>query len=451
MNDSSMNKLFEAIVENNNFQADENLFEMASIKEYRHSAILGYLLNQEVHGEKIHLNSFFQRIFGEVVPRLTGDITIECEKSVTANGRTRPIDILVSSSKDKDFALIIENKCRGAEDQENQICDYWEGVKGLGYTEENIYVLYLPPMNAFVQPSDSSLGTMKGKFETGDLKNHLIVVSYYNCILPWLTEDVLPNTRYGSGRLMHSLWCYIDLLKSTFGVLSENLDGRKVACGKFKQFLKKEKVLGKDFTNEDIYNKLNNYLTEIEKANPCSEQEANKRDTLQRRLREIKNILEEEDPLLNPAQLSYEVYWLLRKNPTLFASHYVRENLDAGFFFKNGKRQSTYCDVVLNGCTTDCTFDANQYVEYCKGNKSASSILCFGIGGADKNGYPEIKKTYTAENSADHWLVIRIDNDVFEATKDFSGGEKLWEIAKIIAREANAFSDILKKEIPEQS
>ena len=133
-----LDELFTAIIENNNFQADENLFEMASIKEYRHSAILGYLLNQEVHGEKIHLKSFFQRIFGEVVPCPTGDITIECEKSVTANGRTRPIDILVSS---KDFALIIENKCRGAKDQENQICDYWEGVKGLGYTEEKIYIL----------------------------------------------------------------------------------------------------------------------------------------------------------------------------------------------------------------------------------------------------------------------------------------------------------------------
>jgi hypothetical protein len=166
--------------------------------------------------------------------------------------------------------------------------------------------------------------------------------------------------------------------------------------------------------------------------------------------------LEEEDPLLNSAQLSYEVYWLLRKNPTLFASHYVRENLDldAGIFFKDGKRQSTYCDVVLNGVTTDCTFDANQYVEYCKGKEPKSSILCFGIGGADKNEYSLIRNQNQYKDfykSDPHWLVVKIDNEVFEATTKFSGGEKLWEIAKIIAREAKAFSDILKKEIPEQS
>lgn len=444
MDDSLMNELFKFkdIIENNNFQADENLFEMASIKEYRHSAILGYLLNQKVHGEKIHLKSFFQRIFGEVVPRLTGDIKIECERSVKANGRTRPIDILVSS---EDFALIIENKCRGAEDQENQICDYWEGVKGLNnkYTEENIYVLYLPPMNAFVQPSDSSLGTMKDRFKTGDLKKHLIVVSYYNCILPWLTEDVLPNIRYGSGRLMHSLWCYIDLLKSTFGVLSENLDGRKVACEKFKAIIKKD-----DF--KEIYETASTYIKEFEKKTHQSEQEANKCDTLLRQLQGIKNYLQEQYPLLNPAQLSYEVYWLLRKNPTLFASHYVRDNLDAGLFFKKGKRQCAYSSVVYKERTIECWFDAELYAKYCKGEALEGSILSFGIGNAeDDNSYPEIRKEkeYTWDKPEKHWLAVRINNGNFEKTKKTSGGELLWEIATIIAKEAKKFSNIVEKEL----
>lgn len=438
-----LDTLYGKIVDRNHILADKNLFEMASLKEFRHSAILGHLLAQEVQGKKVHLISFFQRVFGDVIPSYDeGSLTIECEKSVKVGESTRPIDILIAS-KSKNFALIIENKCRGAGDQGKQIYDYWMGVKtALQYDEKNIYVLYLPPLNEFAKPSDNSLGDLKNRFDKGgDLEGHLIVASYKNCVLPWLIEDVMPNICYGAGRLMHSLWCYIDLLKGAFGVQSENADGRAFAYEKFKAIIKKD-----DF--KEIYETASTYIKEFEKKAHQSEQEANKCDTLLRQLQGIKNYLQEQYPLLNPAQLSYEVYWLLRKNPTLFASHYVRDNLDAGLFFKDGKRQCAYSNVVYKERTIECWFDAELYAKYCKGEALEGSILSFGIGNAeDDNSYPKIRKEYTWDKPENHWLAVRIDNGKFEKTKKTSGGELLWEIATIIAAEASEFSNIVEKEL----
>lgn len=182
---------------------------------------------------------------------------MRCEVSVDCDGRKRPIDILV---EDDDFALIIGNKCRGAADQDCQLQGYWAGVKKLGHASQNVFVLYLPPLNAFDGPSDISLGNLKNRFATGgDLAGHLVVSSYRELVLPWLKEDVLPNVCFGNGSLVSSLRCYIDLLEGAYGERDDSRDVRKKLRAAFSKECKTS-----DPT--EFYRKTGDWLDQVEKA-----------------------------------------------------------------------------------------------------------------------------------------------------------------------------------------
>lgn len=422
-------------------QVDKNLFEMANLKEYRHSAILGYLLNRKEQGQRVHLNSFLARVFGARKPALAGEVEICCEKWVGCSKEKRPIDILVTAEK---FALIIENKCRGASDQDTQIFDYWSGVKKeRGFDEKDIYVVYLPPLNAFSTPSANSLGELRKRFAAnGDLSGHLMTYSYRDLILPWLTEDVLPNITYGVGMLADSLRCYIDLLETMFAVRSESRDVRVSACNEFRKYLKLDDAA-------DLWESTTNYLSSIDKVlSPnaqmqLSENAANRLGALQSKLWEVRSVLREDNPLLDPANLSYEVYWLLRKNPTPFASKFILDNLNTGLFFQAGRKQSAWDSVLYNDHCLECCFNVNEFVNYCNGRESGS-ILEFGVGGVDESCFLQDEGWKMRYLQDKRWMVFPVDNAQFSTAKKSKGGDMLWKIALTVAVEAQRFSKFIK-------
>lgn len=435
-------------------EADKNLFEMANLKEYRHSAILGYLLNRMEQGQKVHLKSFLFRVFNKAIS-IKGDLNVECEKLIEVNESKRPIDILITA---KDFALIIENKCRGASDQPSQIFDYWKGVKNMGFADSDIHVLYLPPMNAFASPSADSLDGLSSRFAVGgDLAGHLLTHTYRDLILPWLREDVLPNVGYGSGNLVNSLKCYIDLLEGMFGEHSDNRDVRLKTTNTFSKLLKEK-------DSDKLWDHASEILEDIDKVmgdKGISEMTGNALGDLQRALWDVRSVLREQNPLLDPPNLSYEVYWLLRKNPTPFASRVIRAELDSGLFFKKGRRQSAYdnttCEILGKEHGMECWFHVDEFVKYCKGMK-AETILTFGIGEVSESNLAArlmtcLKKEdrlaceYLPEAK---WLTVYADNDIFADAKESYGdvslakdaGEAmLWYVAEAIANEAKRFSE----------
>jgi hypothetical protein len=419
---------------------------MANLKEYRHSAILGYLLDRKEHGYRIHLKKFLHRL--NIAGNFQfGEMDVFCESKVDCgNGTCRPIDILLTS-KEKDFALIIENKCRGASDQDAQICDYWRGVKNGGFDEKGMYVLYLPPLNTFSSPSDISLGEMKERFGVaGDLVGHLMTYSYRDLVLPWLKEDVLPNISYGSGVLVDSLCCYIDLLEGMFAVRTDKRDVRIESCSRFEKFVDLERA---DFS--EIWEKDTECLKLIDEILRCSnemeitEKDANSLGALQSKLWEIRSVLRERNPLLDPPNLSYEVYWLLRKNPTPFASQYIQSSLDAGLFFQQGKKQSAWDSLQFNNHWIECCFHVDEFVKFSK-KESCGTILTFGIGNVEECDCPQLQDKYkeTRYLSGNRWRSFFVKNDAFSDAKKETSGTMLWKVAEIIANEAKAFSDILK-------
>ena len=424
---------------------DKNLFEMANLKEYRHSAILGYLLNRREQGQKIHLKSFLCRVFSKAIP-IKGDLNVECEKSIEVNGSKRPIDILVTA---KDFALIIENKCRGASDQPSQICDYWEGVKNKGFAEDKIYVLYLPPMNAFASPSESSLGGLGERFgKGGDLEDHLLVWSFRDLVLPWLKEDVLPKISYGTGKLVNSLRCYIDLMGVQFYAHASNADDyREKTCESFSR-LAGVSDAGAMWTAATAYiDSINSYL---EGKNPpeMTEGDADCLVNLRSKLWDVRSVLRERDPLLDPANLSYEVYWLLRKNPTPFASQYIQGQLDSGLFFKSGRKQSAWDSVEVGGHWIECWFHADEFAKFCR-DEGCGTILTFGIGNVGEEDFSQLQNGYwsTEYLQDNRWRTFFVRNESFDCAKKANGGEMLWLVTKTVAAEAKEFYDAVASEI----
>ena len=184
-----------------------NLLDLVgrNIYETKHSKILGELLRYK-HKEKfLFLNSFIEFLeshFNFEEKLKLESPTIEIEKS--------NIDILI---KNKDFALIIENKINYAKDQDEQIKNYVEKLEKDGYSrEKNIYVAYLTRRGAKEVEEYSLPKELKDK-----LGNRFLEINYYSHILPFL-ENILLDIPLKEETLISGIRQYIDYLKGILGI-----------------------------------------------------------------------------------------------------------------------------------------------------------------------------------------------------------------------------------------
>lgn len=443
--------------------SDKNLFEMASLKEFRHSAILGYILGRKENGRCVHLESLVKSILPGEEGFDFEKPNVQCERQVDTGARKRPIDVLCSCGQKH---LIIENKCNWASDQDNQIYDYWQGVKKeFKCNDEDIYVLYLPPLNNIKRPTDESLGELKERFET-DLKGHLIVLSYRELILPWLREDVLPHVCYGNGRLVDSLRSYIDLLEGSYGERSLLVDERANEVIKFNEIIgaPNPQIIIDRSDAFEVWNKMLGVITRVETllGNDTRTEPEKRSESVSRKLAElnaamwrIRTFLREQNPLLDVDNLIYEIYWMLRNNPTPFGAKNMKERLDSGMFFVNGRKGSiwdsrTVIDASSVGHNVEVVCDSNALIGYLKGESSGNgNIVTLGIGGVDEESefFVNLPESYCVERLDNGWTKILVDNKVFEGVNSFTGGSLLYELAKRIAGVAKEFSEMIDKGI----
>ena len=114
--------------------------------------------------------------------------------------------------RDKDYAIIFENKVCYANDQPEQISNYIKKTLKTdyqGYKKSGIFVIYLSPNGE--EPEDQSWGTFKDEF-----KSRYINLSFKNDILPWLKDYVKPNIRLKDVYLQSAVEQYIDHLEGSF-------------------------------------------------------------------------------------------------------------------------------------------------------------------------------------------------------------------------------------------
>ncbi|HGU9769127.1 TPA: PD-(D/E)XK nuclease family protein [Morganella morganii] len=173
-----------------------NLVDIFKPNENEHSQVVADILNYNIGGENIFLSSFLLQCF-------KCDISFDCKKTDITSEKYR-IDILV---KNKEKAIIIENKINNAIDQQEQLKRYINIVKHLGIKEENIFIIYIKRRNKDIYPSDS-LSVYHNSF-----RSRVSISSFSDDILPWLTNDVLPNIKKKDSNLFHFVSQYIDYLK----------------------------------------------------------------------------------------------------------------------------------------------------------------------------------------------------------------------------------------------
>lgn len=110
-----------------------------------------------------------------------------------------------------EYAVIIENKVCGAEEQQQQLRRYIDTCKNLGYDENNIYILYLFDRLG-IEPSEQTWGSYKDIF-----KDRYLVLSFSDDIINWLKyflEELLEEDKiklFRSGVIQ-----YLDYLEMNF-------------------------------------------------------------------------------------------------------------------------------------------------------------------------------------------------------------------------------------------
>lgn len=223
-----------------------NLIDELHINENGHSRILCKLLEYcNPEGRYIFLESLLRYIakdceeFGKICviePEITQEL---CR-----------IDLWVRD-KAGGYAIIFENKVYNATDQEAQLSRYIECTKENGFTDEQIFVVYLPQSND-KDPIDESWGEYKEPFATRYAK-----FSFRNGVLLWLKSDVLLKIHDKDKFLKSAIEQYVDYLEGLF----KQRESDKQLYIMVENYIKEQLELnGKAF---DDYRKVRQYREDI--------------------------------------------------------------------------------------------------------------------------------------------------------------------------------------------
>ena len=193
-----------------------NVIDELHINENAHSRILCKLLQyQSENGKYEALESLIKFIINKDKHNESFS-KIEIQNPVITQEKER-IDLWV---KDKDYAIIFENKVYDANDQETQIARYIVKTRACGFDDDNIYVIYMPSTGekeasdqTWIDQSNPQKPTLKKKFQERYAK-----LSFREDILKWLKDGVLPNIRHKEKYLHSAINQYIDYLEGIYSL-----------------------------------------------------------------------------------------------------------------------------------------------------------------------------------------------------------------------------------------
>lgn len=107
------------------------------------------------------------------------------------------------------YAIIFENKVYNATDQAAQLSRYIDATKANGFTDKQIFVIYLSQQGS--EPAEQSWGTYRSEYERR-YRN----LSFRDDILPWLKERIVPILPDKDYILRCAVEQYIDYLEGIF-------------------------------------------------------------------------------------------------------------------------------------------------------------------------------------------------------------------------------------------
>lgn len=179
-----------------------NLLDDLKTNENAHSKFLIRLLEHQP--TLIHFLSFLNDRQGT-----TFSFNTDAIKKPTLTAEKMRIDGLIREQSK--YAIIIENKIHGAIEQEHQLSRYIDKCKSIGFTTEQIYILYLTQKQEDII-SPQTWGT---KYQPESFEKRYFKLSYQSEILPWLQQylETLPAREIF---IQSAVIQYIDHLNSLF-------------------------------------------------------------------------------------------------------------------------------------------------------------------------------------------------------------------------------------------
>lgn len=220
--------------EKNRLPYSINLIDELHINENAHSRILNVLLQYCNDGHHPIYESFIEHIFNTSISKAQ---TLKIQSPIFSCEEDR-IDLLVKEAGK--YAIIIENKVRGAGDQNSQIERYIDKVHNMGFDSKHIYVMYLTK-DGTKEVSESSLTPFAQKeLDYSTDNSRFITINYKEDILPWLEEIVLPSCKLKETLLISAITQYIDFLKGYLNLKPQQIVTQNIMNTTVKETLKLE-------------------------------------------------------------------------------------------------------------------------------------------------------------------------------------------------------------------
>ena len=184
-----------------------NVIDELHINENAHSRILQKLLQYRTPDGKFELLQSLINYIKTKKMKFSAMPEIVSPEIMQEEAR---IDLWV---RDRDYAIIFENKVYDANDKEAQLERYINITKELGYDLSQIYVVYLSSRDGH-GPDTQTWGSYKEEFEP-----RYVNLSFSDDIRAWLKRDVLPNLRNNRNEetlLISAVVQYADYLDGLF-------------------------------------------------------------------------------------------------------------------------------------------------------------------------------------------------------------------------------------------
>ena len=128
-------------------------------------------------------------------------------------------------SEKERYAIIFENKIWNAEEQPNQLANYIKGMHEpkYGFTDEQIYIVYLPSNDEHRPTSKSWNKTYQQAFES-----RYKSISFKEGIIEWLESDDLKVI--DDECFAHSRFLFTDYLKRVFNLTeTDNMENQRIS------------------------------------------------------------------------------------------------------------------------------------------------------------------------------------------------------------------------------
>ena len=156
-----------------------NIVDAIGADENANSRILAGILAQHTpNGDYGMLKAFVRQFFNTTGLAEIIDKPIVITEQLVKNDKR--IDIYIHEPAK--YAIILENKVMDAPEQPHQLANYIEGLNDMGFTNDQIYIGYLPSTNA-TEPSSNSWSSRSGRNYRDEFCNRFCNISFRDALL----------------------------------------------------------------------------------------------------------------------------------------------------------------------------------------------------------------------------------------------------------------------------